>query len=93
MTESLVLAGAGGALGLTIAYWALRGLTVVVAERIPRAEGIALDKLLGIIPTPGRSAAELFAAGYDLVLGGADNVLLREAAEADVANLKASRQS
>ncbi len=43
MTESLVLAGAGGALGLTIAYWALRGLTVVVAERIPRAEDIALD--------------------------------------------------
>ncbi len=53
----------------------------------------AADKLLGIIPTPGRSAAELFAAGYDLVLGGADNVLLREAAEADVANLKISRQS
>jgi 2-keto-3-deoxy-L-rhamnonate aldolase RhmA len=53
----------------------------------------AAGKLLGIIPTPGRSAAELFAAGYDLVLGGADNVLLREAAEADVANLKAARKS
>ena len=43
MTESLVLAAAGGALGLAIAYWAMRGLTVVVAERIPRAEGIELD--------------------------------------------------
>jgi putative ABC transport system permease protein len=43
MTESLVLAAVGGALGLAVAYWAMRGLTAVVAERIPRAEGMQLD--------------------------------------------------
>jgi putative ABC transport system permease protein len=43
MTESLVLAAAGGALGLAIAYWAMKGLTAVVAERIARAEGMQLD--------------------------------------------------
>ena len=40
----------------------------------------AAGKLLGGIPTPGRSAAELFAAGYDLVLADSDVGLLRDAA-------------
>lgn len=42
-------------------------------------------KLLGVIPTPGRGIAALFARGYHLVLGSADISLLRDAAQAEVA--------
>lgn len=41
-------------------------------------------KLLGIIPTPGRDIAALFARGYHLVLGSADISLLRDAARAEM---------
>lgn len=51
----------------------------------------AAGKLLGAIPTPGRTAQELYAAGYDLVVGGPENSLLREAARAAAAELKAAR--
>jgi len=40
----------------------------------------AAGKLLGAIPTPARSAKELYDDGYDLVLADSDVVLLREAA-------------
>lgn len=45
-------------------------------------------KWLGAIPTPGRSAAELFADGHDLVISHCDVVMLREAARADVAAMR-----
>jgi 2-keto-3-deoxy-L-rhamnonate aldolase RhmA len=51
----------------------------------------AAGKLLGAIPTPGRTPEELYAAGYDLVVGGPDNGLLREAARAEAIKLKAAR--
>ena len=44
-------------------------------------------KLLGGLPTPGRSAEELYAAGYDLVLADGDVRLLRNSARASVAQL------
>jgi 4-hydroxy-2-oxoheptanedioate aldolase len=47
-------------------------------------------KRLGGIPTPGRPAAELFAAGYDLVLADADAALLRDGARDGVAALMAA---
>jgi 4-hydroxy-2-oxoheptanedioate aldolase len=46
-------------------------------------------KWLGAIPTPGRSAADLFRDGYDLVISHCDVVMLREAAKADVAAMRA----
>lgn len=46
---------------------------------------------LGGIPTPGRPAAELLAAGYNLVLADADVVLLRDAARASLADLRKAR--
>ena len=58
-----------------------------VVEQASKAAG----KLLGAIPTPERSPQELYAAGYDLVVGGPDNGLLREAARAEAARLKAAR--
>jgi 4-hydroxy-2-oxoheptanedioate aldolase len=65
----------------------------VVREAIDGVEKAAkaAGKLLGAIPTPGRTPEELFAAGYDLVVGGPDNGLLREAAQAEAARLKAAR--
>jgi 2-keto-3-deoxy-L-rhamnonate aldolase RhmA len=42
-------------------------------------------KLLGIIPTPGRDVADLFARGFHMVLGSADIMLLRDGALAEVA--------
>lgn len=61
-----------------------------VRAAIARGEAAAkaAGKLTGIIPTPERDGPSLFAAGYDLVLGSCDNLLLRLAAEADVAKLK-----
>ncbi|MCK6451040.1 MAG: aldolase/citrate lyase family protein [Alphaproteobacteria bacterium] len=47
-------------------------------------------KWLGAIPTPGRSAAALFQDGYDLVISHCDVVMLREAARADVAAMRAA---
>jgi predicted permease len=43
VTESLVVAVLGGALGVVVAQWALRALVVLGAELIPRALEIALD--------------------------------------------------
>ncbi len=45
-------------------------------------------KWLGTIPFPGWSAERLYANGHNLVLSGADTVLLRLAAERDVDELR-----
>ena len=55
-------------------------------ERIGRAAGNA-GKFLGTIPLPGWSAQTLFRAGHQLVISGADSMLLLEAAKADVRRL------
>jgi len=53
-------------------------------ERATRAAG----KLLGAIPTAGRPAKQLLAAGIDLLLPDADVILLREAARQSLASLR-----
>jgi len=53
-------------------------------ERAAQAAG----KLLGGIPTPERSAGELVAVGYHLVLADSDLALLRDSARASVARLR-----
>lgn len=58
-------------------------------ERVAAAAR-ASGKLLGIIPTPGRGIADLFARGFHMVLGGADITLLRDAARAEVATARAA---
>ncbi len=45
VTESMVVAGLGGALGLLLAQWTLRGLVAFEADLIPRALEIAIDPL------------------------------------------------
>lgn len=55
-------------------------------EKAARKHG----KWLGAIPTPGRSAVDLFNDGYDLVISHCDVVMLREGARADVAAMRAA---
>ena len=55
-------------------------------EKIERA-ALAAGKLLGAIPFADWNAERLYENGHHLVLSGADSILLREAAEQDVADL------
>src|SRR3546814_3581538 len=57
---------------------------IAAVEAAAKAAGC----LLGGIPTPERSAKDLYAAGYDLVLGEIDVVLLREGARLGAAALR-----
>jgi len=43
LTESLILAIAGGLLGLLLAYWILDALLAIVPANIPRMDGVRLD--------------------------------------------------
>ena len=43
LTEALLLAGAGGALGLLVAYWTLTSASTLLASQLPRAEEISID--------------------------------------------------
>jgi putative ABC transport system permease protein len=56
--ESLLLAGVGGAAGVTLAAFAVRVLRSVVPANVPRADGIAIEPLV-----------LLFALGVTLVTG------------------------
>jgi 2-keto-3-deoxy-L-rhamnonate aldolase RhmA len=47
---------------------------IAAVEKATKAAG----KLLGAIPTPERSAKDLYDAGYDLVLADSDVALLRD---------------
>ncbi|WP_282608177.1 HpcH/HpaI aldolase/citrate lyase family protein [Pelagibius sp. Alg239-R121] len=60
---------------------------VKATQRVEQAARAA-GKMLGAIPTPARSAQNLVDAGYELVLAGADTILLRDAADAHVVSLK-----
>jgi len=59
-------------------------------SRLERAI-LAAGKWLGCIPFQARDAARLYRDGHHLVLSGVDTLLLRQAAEADVAALNRSR--
>src|SRR5690606_34745579 len=43
LTESVVLGAVGGAAGLALAYWGIRGLVALSPEGIPRLDSISLD--------------------------------------------------
>jgi putative ABC transport system permease protein len=43
LTESLLLAGFGGAIGLVVAYWGVAGLVAIAPETIPRVSDVHLD--------------------------------------------------
>jgi putative ABC transport system permease protein len=58
LTESVLLAGLGGALGLLLAHWGLDGFLALVPEDLPRASSIGVD---------GRVL--LFTSGLSLLTG------------------------
>ena len=58
LTEALLLAGAGGALGLLLAYGTLTSASTLLASQVPRAEEISID---------GRVL--LFALGVSMLTG------------------------
>ena len=58
LTEALLLAGAGGALGLLLAYGTLTSASTLLAGQVPRAEEISID---------GRVL--LFAIGVSMLTG------------------------
>ena len=58
LTEALLLAGAGGALGLLLAYGTLTSASTLLAAQVPRAEEISID---------GRVL--LFALGMSMLSG------------------------
>jgi 2-keto-3-deoxy-L-rhamnonate aldolase RhmA len=60
--------------------------TIARVEAAAQAAGTRL----GAIPTPERSAAELVAAGYELIVADADVLLLRDSARASLAKLRAA---
>jgi putative ABC transport system permease protein len=62
LVESLLLAVVGGVLGLMLAWWALRVLVVLAADRLPRAGEIGLD-LPGVLFTLGITVATGLAFG------------------------------
>ena len=43
LLESLVLAGAGGALGLAVAWWLTQTIVALAPAEVPRLEGVAMD--------------------------------------------------
>ena len=43
LTESVVLAAAGGAAGLLLAYWGVRALAALGPEQVPRLQSVGLD--------------------------------------------------
>lgn len=57
---------------------------IAAVEAAAKAAGC----LLGGIPTPGRTARDLYQAGYQLVLGEIDVLVLRDGARAGVAALR-----
>lgn len=46
-------------------------------------------KLMGTVPSSGAGTVELFGKGYNMVAGAGDMVMLREAAKADLARVRA----
>ncbi|MCP3104054.1 ABC transporter permease [Myxococcus sp. K15C18031901] len=59
LTESLLLAVAGGVLGVLLAVWGMDALLALVGDALPRAGEVRLD-----------GASLLFTAGVSLVTGG-----------------------
>jgi predicted permease len=58
LTEALLLAGAGGALGLMLAYGTLTSASTLLASQVPRAEEISID-----------GPVLLFALGVSMLTG------------------------
>jgi len=68
LTEHAVVIGAGGVLGLAVAWWALQGLTSLLPADLPRTEDIGLNARVLL-------ACALTSAAVGLVVGLAPGLL------------------
>jgi putative ABC transport system permease protein len=62
LTESAVLAGAGGACGVLLAIWGLDAVSALAAENVPRADEIAMRPAV-LLFAVGATAASALVAG------------------------------
>ena len=72
--ESIVLAVAGGALGLLVAMWGVDALPTVLEARVPRADGIRVDASVMLFALGATMATGLFfgmAPAIQTFAGGA----------------------
>src|ERR1700677_17342 len=70
LTESIVLAFAGGLTGLAITPWALRGLVAIAAKSLPRAVHTSIDiRVLALAATASLATGILFGLAPALQAG------------------------
>jgi putative ABC transport system permease protein len=73
ITESIVLAGAGGSLGLLLAVWGVRALVLSAPSSIPRLDAVGVDAwVLAFAAAASVSAAFLFGLAPALHAGRVD---------------------
>ena len=89
ITENLVLAFAGTALGIVIAYWTTKVMVALVPGSLPRADDVGLDwrvlsfaALVAAIAGAGFGAATAFAARWARISGALHTADLRSAGSA-----------
>jgi predicted permease len=70
LTETVVLSLVGGAIGVLAGWWALRSVTALSLDQLPRGYEIALD-------LPSLAAIALLTIGVGVILGVAPAVRLR----------------
>ena len=73
LTESLVLALAGGAVGLGVATWGIRALVALAPAEVPRLAGIGLDAtVIGFTAAVSLATGLLFGLAPVLHVAGSD---------------------
>jgi putative ABC transport system permease protein len=70
LTETLVVALAGGALGLVIAHWLARGITALAPDDLPRVAGIAVDAPIALFTLGIVVVVAMISAAVPLVHAG-----------------------
>ena len=83
LTESVTLAGLGGALGLLVAWWGVRTLVAMGPEQVPRAGAIGLDARVVLVTAAASvfcgllfGLAPALAAGTDARRGSPRGVFI-----------------
>jgi predicted permease len=86
-TEALVLAAAGGALGVLLAYVTLTSASTLVASQVPRAEEISIDERVLLFALAGSILTGMLAGTLPAVRAGRSdlNGALKEGGRGDAA--------
>ena len=85
LTEALLLAGAGGALGLLLAYVALTSASTLLAGQLPRAEEISIDGRVLLFAVGVSTLTGMLAGTLPAVRAGRSNLndALKEGGRSD----------